>query len=85
MATPSDGLARRSVTLDSPSAAKLLNCSTAHLHRLARSGVIPGAKVGRGWVFIEQDLLDWLRQQTKPKPAPRPVGRPRLRTVQFPT
>lgn len=66
-------------TLDRLQAAKLLNCSTAHLLRLTRSGSIPGAKVGRGWVFIEQDLLDWLRQQMKPKTAPRPVGRPRKR------
>ena len=68
-------------TLSSYQAAVLLNCSTAHLHRLARSGAIPGVKVGRSWVFIEQDVLDWLRQQMKPKPAPRPVGRPRLRQI----
>lgn len=68
-------------TLDSELAAQLLNCSTAHLHRLARAGTIPGAKVGRGWVFIEQDLLDWLRLRMKPKPAPRPAGRPRQRVV----
>lgn len=69
------------MTLDSPQAATLLNCSVAHLLRLARSGALPACKVGRGWVFIEQDLLDWLRQQAKPKPALRPPGRPRKRQI----
>lgn len=69
------------MTLDSSNAAALLNCSTAHLHRLARAGRVPAAKVGKGWVFIEHDLLDWLRQQAQPKPAPRPVGRPRKRQI----
>lgn len=54
------------MTLDSASAATLLNCSVAHLHRLARAGTLPGCKVGRGWVFIEQDLLDWLRKRGEP-------------------
>jgi len=71
----------KAVTLSSLHAATLLNCSVAHLLRLARAGLVPAAKVGKGWVFIEQDLLDWLRQQAKPKPAPRPPGRPRLRQI----
>ncbi len=68
-------------TIDSATCAELLNCSVAHLHRLARSGAIPGAKVGKGWVFVHDDILDWLRARARPKTATRPVGRPRKRLV----
>lgn len=33
---------------------------------MAASGDIPGAKVGRAWVFVDVDLIDWLRQQYGP-------------------
>ena len=69
------------MTLDSTAAAALLKCSVAHLHRLARAGLLPTAKVGRGWVFIQDDLLSWLRdRQQAPVPkAAAPRGRPRKR------
>ncbi len=47
--------------LDAPTCAALLRCSVSHLHRLAREGIVPGTKVGRGWVFIESDIVEWLR------------------------
>lgn len=68
-------------TLSAEACADLLCCSKTHLHRLARQGEIPGTKVGRGWVFLEVEVLAWLQAKTAPK-APvvsRRRGAPRKR------
>jgi len=40
------------------------------VRRRAKMGVIPGAKAGRAWVFLEDDLADWLRSlYAKPRQA----------------
>jgi excisionase family DNA binding protein len=69
--------------LDAPACASLLRCSQPHLHRLAREGLIPATKVGRGWVFVEADVVEWLRARARVKvqSAPRKVGRPRNRVL----
>src|SRR5690348_18038406 len=33
--------------------------------RKARAGTVPGTKVGRRWVFIEADLLAFIREKIK--------------------
>jgi excisionase family DNA binding protein len=48
-------------TLDLANAAALLHIHPETLRRRARAGEIPGARVGRAWVFVEADLADWLR------------------------
>lgn len=70
-------------TLDAESCAALLKCSKAHLHRLVREGAFPGTKVGRGWVFLEEDVMTWLKARLRPKPVAPPgkPGRPRKRVV----
>jgi excisionase family DNA binding protein len=47
-------------TLNVAEAALLLKVHPKTLQRLARVGDIPGCKVGRAWVFVEQLLLDTL-------------------------
>ena len=71
------------MTLDAPTCAALLCCSQSHLHRLAREGIVPATKVGRGWVFVESDMVDWLRERSEPKriEPPKNIGRPRKRIV----
>ena len=71
------------MTLDAPTCAALLCCSQSHLHRLAREGIVPATKVGRGWVFIENDIIEWVREKSAPKrtPTPKTIGRPRKRIV----
>lgn len=49
-------------------ARKLLRVSVSTLLRRARAGIVPGAKIGREWVFIRDDLLQIVRQNYK-KPA----------------
>lgn len=50
-------------TLDLTQAAMLLHCDPETVRGKVASGEIPGAKIGRAWVFIEVDLIDWLRTQ----------------------
>ena len=42
-------------------AASFLRSHPEELQRRAKAGVVPGAKVGRAWVFLEDDLADYLR------------------------
>jgi hypothetical protein len=52
-------------TIGLAEAAALLRVSEDTLLRRARAGIVPGAKVGREWVFIQADLLDLIREQAK--------------------
>jgi hypothetical protein len=48
-------------TLGLNEAAAFLRCHPEELRRRTRAGVVPGAKVGRAWVFLEDDLAHFLR------------------------
>jgi excisionase family DNA binding protein len=48
-------------TLDLQQAAKFLNMHPVTVGEKARAGVIPGAKPGKCWTFIEDDLAAYLR------------------------
>lgn len=51
----------RTLGLDECAAMLRINPSTAL--ELAQRGEIPGAKIGRAWVFVEEDVLTYLREQ----------------------
>lgn len=57
--------ATRPLTIGVQEACQLLRISPDALMRKARRGIVPGAKVGREWVFIEADLLALIREQAK--------------------
>src|SRR3954471_16005017 len=42
-------------------AATFLRCHPEELRRRAKAGLIPGAKVGRAWVFLADDLAAYVR------------------------
>lgn len=50
-------------TFDVHEAALFLKVHVDTVREGARSGKIPGAKVGRAWVFLETDLAQYLRTQ----------------------
>jgi excisionase family DNA binding protein len=50
-------------TLDLNEAAAFLHVHPVTLKEKARAGEIPGAKPGKCWVFLDDDLADWLRSQ----------------------
>jgi hypothetical protein len=48
-------------TLGLRDAAAFLRCHPEELRRRAKAGVIPGAKIGRSWVFVVEDLACYVR------------------------
>ena len=48
-------------TLDLAQAAAFLHVHEQTLLKLARSGEVPAAKVGRAWVFFDVDLVAYIR------------------------
>jgi excisionase family DNA binding protein len=52
-------------TFDTEECAEFLKVDRTTILRLAANGFLPGAKIGRGWVFIEDDIVEYLRIQTK--------------------
>jgi len=48
-------------TLELKEAARFLRCHPEELRRRAKAGAVPGAKVGRAWVFLKDDLVAYLR------------------------
>lgn len=53
------------MTLNLSEAAALLKVDTETMRRLAANGTVSGARIGRAWVFLQDDLLDYLRQQIR--------------------
>ncbi|WP_407663547.1 helix-turn-helix domain-containing protein [Methylomonas albis] len=51
----------RHVTLDLEQAAEFLHMSPAVLRQKAKAGLVRGAKPGKCWVFLQNDLADYLR------------------------
>lgn len=50
-------------TLDAVEAAAFLGIHKDTLLSRAKAGQIPGAKVGKSWVFIDEDLADFIRSK----------------------
>ena len=50
-------------TLNLKQAAELVKLHPVTLQGKAKAGEIPAAKPGKCWVFIEADLIEWLRAQ----------------------
>ncbi|WP_160310665.1 helix-turn-helix domain-containing protein [Chromobacterium subtsugae] len=51
------------MTLDD--AATALNIGTETARQLADAGVLPGCKIGIGWVFLRDDVLTYLRDEVR--------------------
>lgn len=54
-------------SLNLKEAAALLGIHHHTLQARARAGQIPGAKIGKQWRFLEEDLLEYLRSQYPPR------------------
>ncbi len=54
-------------TLNLKQAAEFLNIHPETLRQGAKAGEIPGAKIGKSWVCIKEDLLNHIRARYAPK------------------
>jgi hypothetical protein len=59
-------MGNRMQTLDLHQAAAFLKMHPEEVRRRARLGQLPGAKAGKRWVFIENDLAAYLRSLYAP-------------------
>ncbi len=50
-------------TLDLQEAAAFLRMNPETLRRKTKARIIPGAKPGKSWVYVEEDLIDFIRSQ----------------------
>ncbi len=48
-------------TLNLSEAAQFLKLHPEEVRRRAKAGTIPGAKLGKRWAFIEDDLVEYIR------------------------
>jgi excisionase family DNA binding protein len=46
-------------------AAKILHCHPNHIGKLAQCGDLPGTKIGKSWVFAEDDVNSYLLTRIK--------------------
>ncbi len=53
--------------------ANFLKVHAETVSRLAKTGQLPGAKIGRSWVFLEDDLITYLREQIQAQASEREV------------
>lgn len=53
--------------LNAEEAAEFLGVNPYTVRQKARSGEMPGRKVGKEWRFSRQALLDWLRGSGRPQ------------------
>lgn len=58
-------------TFNIEQAAEFLNISTDTMKDLAGSGVVPGAKIGKAWVFADELLEEYLREEIRQQTAER--------------
>lgn len=52
-------------TLDIDECAEFLKINRNTASDLAAAGVLPGAKIGRAWVFLLDDLVEFLRSKVR--------------------
>ncbi|RZI40145.1 DNA-binding protein [Herbaspirillum sp. HC18] len=50
-------------TLDVAEAAALLHAEPETIMQLARKGALPGARIGKSWVFLREDVIAFLKEQ----------------------
>lgn len=58
-------------TLGVEECAALLRVDKSTTLELAQSGELPGAKIGKAWVFIYEDVMNYLRMKVEQQVAER--------------
>ena len=51
------------ITLDINQTAEFLKIAASTAYELAENGVLPGARIGKKWVFIETELAQYLSDE----------------------
>jgi hypothetical protein len=59
------GVTSQADTLNAEGAGALLFADPEIVMALARAGEIPGTKLGKHWVFLREDVLEFLRKRVR--------------------
>jgi excisionase family DNA binding protein len=59
------------MTLNTDEVANVLQCHEQRVLELAQQGELPGAKIGRGWIFRPIDVAEFLQKQVLQQTAQR--------------
>lgn len=59
------------ITLNTDDVACVLQCHEQRVLELAQQGELPGAKIGRGWIFRPVDVAEFLQKQVLQQTAQR--------------
>lgn len=59
------------ITLDTTEVAALLRAESETVLQLARSGELPGARIGKSWVFLREDVMAFLKDRISRDTADR--------------
>lgn len=58
-------------TMDPAQVAALLRADPETIMQFARKGHLPGARIGKSWVFLRTDVFDFLRAKIEEETAER--------------
>lgn len=53
------------VTINAAQCAELLKCTEDTVEELTRKGELPGIKIGRGWIYVKSDLVQYLAEKAR--------------------
>lgn len=62
-------------TMDSVQVGALLRADPETIMQLARKGQLPGARIGKVWIFLRTDVLDFLKKKIEADTAERRKAR----------
>lgn len=71
-------------TFDLDECAQFLKISSPAVFEMASRGELPGARIGRSWVFLEEDLVEYVRIQVRCQRRERQAGLPGQTRVEEP-
>ncbi len=60
--------------MDAAQCAAVLHCSKDTVEGLAGRGELPATRFGRGWVFVTEQVLEFLRLRSEREAAERRAG-----------
>lgn len=53
------------ITINAAQCAELLQCNEATVEELTRKGELPGIKIGRSWIYVKNDLVQYLAEKAR--------------------
>lgn len=65
---------RQNITFNLIEAARFLGAHKETIRRMAARGELPAVKIGKSWVFIEQDLVMYIRNKYSNRDASQGVN-----------